>query len=131
MRGILIVDVQNDFCPDGRLAVPDGDAVVPVINELTGRYGLRLRRGEGLASSWHKSFASSNPGRKEFEMGVASRPAVQEGRESTLGRESTAEYVDGKAVATRRDRFPEEVERIDLLAHVVARPDGGDVDAFE
>ncbi len=31
---LIIVDVQNDFCPGGRLAVPDGDRVVPVINQL-------------------------------------------------------------------------------------------------
>jgi len=34
MRALLIVDVQNDFCPGGALAVPHGDSVVPVINEL-------------------------------------------------------------------------------------------------
>jgi nicotinamidase/pyrazinamidase len=31
---LVIVDVQNDFCPGGALAVPDGDAVIPVINRL-------------------------------------------------------------------------------------------------
>jgi nicotinamidase/pyrazinamidase len=35
--GLLIVDVQNDFCAGGALAVPDGDAVVPVINGLAER----------------------------------------------------------------------------------------------
>jgi nicotinamidase/pyrazinamidase len=35
--GLLIVDVQNDFCAGGALAVPDGDAVVPVINQLAAR----------------------------------------------------------------------------------------------
>lgn len=34
MKGLLIVDVQNDFCPGGALAVPEGDKVVPKINEL-------------------------------------------------------------------------------------------------
>jgi len=34
MRALLIVDVQNDFCPGGALAVPEGDKVVPVINRL-------------------------------------------------------------------------------------------------
>lgn len=36
---LLIVDVQNDFCPGGALAVPDGDAVVDVINTLMPRFG--------------------------------------------------------------------------------------------
>ena len=34
MRALLIVDVQNDFCPGGALAVDDGDKVVPVINQI-------------------------------------------------------------------------------------------------
>ena len=35
---LLVIDVQNDFCPGGALAVPDGDAVVPVINRLAGAF---------------------------------------------------------------------------------------------
>ncbi len=31
---LVVIDVQNDFCPGGALAVPEGDAVVPIINEL-------------------------------------------------------------------------------------------------
>jgi nicotinamidase/pyrazinamidase len=34
-KALVIVDVQNDFCPGGALAVPDGDQVVPVINQLS------------------------------------------------------------------------------------------------
>jgi nicotinamidase/pyrazinamidase len=36
MRALIVVDVQNDFCPGGALAVPDGDAVVEVVNRLAG-----------------------------------------------------------------------------------------------
>jgi nicotinamidase/pyrazinamidase len=35
---LIVVDVQNDFCPDGALAVADGDAVVPVINGVLGKF---------------------------------------------------------------------------------------------
>ena len=63
---LLVVDVQNDFCPDGALAVPDGDAVVPVINRLAGRFGHVL-----MTQDWHPpghgSFASSHPGKAPFE----------------------------------------------------------------
>jgi nicotinamidase/pyrazinamidase len=31
---LLVVDIQNDFCPDGALAVPRGDEVVPIVNKL-------------------------------------------------------------------------------------------------
>jgi len=62
----LVIDVQNDFCPGGALAVPDGDAVVPVINRLAGGFEHVL-----LTQDWHPrghtSFASSHPGRQPFE----------------------------------------------------------------
>ena len=63
---LLVVDVQNDFCPGGALAVADGDAVVPVINRLAERFAHVL-----LTQDWHppghESFASSHPGRQPFE----------------------------------------------------------------
>ncbi len=63
---LLIVDLQNDFCPGGALAVPDGDAVVPVVNRIARRFAHVL-----LTQDWHppdhRSFASSHPGRQPFE----------------------------------------------------------------
>ncbi len=63
---LLVVDVQNDFCPGGALAVPRGDEVVPVINSLAGKF-----RHVVLTQDWHPrghlSFASSHPGKKPFE----------------------------------------------------------------
>ncbi len=63
---LLVVDVQNDFCPGGALAVPDGDQVVPVINRLVPRFAHVI-----LTQDWHprghSSFASTYPGRKPFE----------------------------------------------------------------
>ena len=38
---LLIIDLQNDFCPGGALAVPDGDAVVPVINRAINHFSAR------------------------------------------------------------------------------------------
>ncbi len=35
MKALILVDIQYDFCPGGSLAVPDGDAVVPVANRVT------------------------------------------------------------------------------------------------
>jgi nicotinamidase/pyrazinamidase len=37
-KALLIVDIQNDFCPGGALAVPEGDAVIPIINSISGRF---------------------------------------------------------------------------------------------
>ena len=63
---LLIIDVQNDFCPGGALAVADGDAVVPVINRLSGRFEHVV-----LTQDWHpaghSSFASSHAGQAPFE----------------------------------------------------------------
>jgi nicotinamidase/pyrazinamidase len=63
---LLAVDVQNDFCPGGSLAVPAGDEVVPVINLLAGRFEHVV-----LTQDWHpaghQSFASAHPGRKQYE----------------------------------------------------------------
>ena len=64
--GLLVVDVQNDFCPGGALAVPDGDGVVSPINGLAERFARIL-----LTQDWHPrghlSFASSHPGKSPFE----------------------------------------------------------------
>ncbi len=64
---LIVVDVQNDFCPGGALAVPDGDAVVPAINRLATRFAHRV-----LTQDWHpvghSSFASAHGGRAPFEI---------------------------------------------------------------
>jgi len=63
---LLVIDVQNDFCPGGALAVPDGDAVVPLINRLAARFPHVL-----MTQDWHPpghaSFASSHAGHQPFE----------------------------------------------------------------
>ena len=60
---LLIIDVQNDFCPGGALAVADGDAVVPVINRLAERFDHVV-----LTQDWHpsghSSFVTSHPGQR-------------------------------------------------------------------
>ncbi len=60
---LLIIDVQNDFCPGGSLAVAEGDAVVPVINRLMRRVP-RVVATQDWHPPDHVSFASSHPGRK-------------------------------------------------------------------
>src|SRR5215471_1165151 len=49
---LLVVDVQNDFCPGGALAVPEGDAVVPVLNRYAERFAAQ---GAAVFASrdWH------------------------------------------------------------------------------
>jgi nicotinamidase/pyrazinamidase len=50
--GLLLVDVQNDFCPGGALAVPDGDRVVPVLNAYT-RAFVAAGRPVFASRDWH------------------------------------------------------------------------------
>jgi len=64
-EALIVIDVQNDFCPGGALAVADGDAVVPVINAMIARFDHVV-----LTQDWHpaghSSFASSHPGKAPF-----------------------------------------------------------------
>lgn len=63
---LLVVDVQNDFCPGGNLAVAHGNEVVPAVNRIAARFAHVV-----LTQDWHplghRSFASSHPGRKPFD----------------------------------------------------------------
>ena len=56
---LVIVDVQNDFCPGGALAVADGDAVVPLANELSRRFPI-VAATQDWHPAGHASFASSH-----------------------------------------------------------------------
>ncbi|WP_316227800.1 bifunctional nicotinamidase/pyrazinamidase [Bradyrhizobium sp. SZCCHNR3015] len=63
---LLVIDIQNDFCPGGALAVGDGDAVVPIVNRIAQQFDH-----VALTQDWHPagqgSFASSHPGAAPFE----------------------------------------------------------------
>jgi nicotinamidase/pyrazinamidase len=63
---LIIVDVQNDFCPGGALAVPQGDEIVPAVNRLAAEFAHVV-----LTQDWHPrghaSFARSHPGRQPFD----------------------------------------------------------------
>jgi len=103
MRALLLVDIQNGFCPGGNLPVPDGDKVVPVANRLigSGKYQLIV-----ASQDWHPpghgSFASSHSGKQPFEMGeLSGKPqmlwpdhCVQHTVDSELHPELKAEEID-------------------------------------
>ena len=67
MKTLLIIDVQNDFMPGGALAVPNGDNIVPVINNMQHKFDLVV-----AAQDWHPknhiSFASNHEGKSMFEV---------------------------------------------------------------
>jgi nicotinamidase/pyrazinamidase len=63
MQALLVVDLQNDFCAGGSLAVPDADTIVPAVNRLVAGHPLVVQ-----TQDWHPrghvSFASSHPGKR-------------------------------------------------------------------
>ena len=69
MKALLIIDVQNDFLPGGALAVPAGDEIVEVINEMQGHFDLVVATQDWHPSN-HGSFASAHEGKKPFEVGT-------------------------------------------------------------
>jgi len=63
---LIVIDVQNDFCPGGALAVADGEAVIaPVLRCMQSFQHILLTQDWHPAG--HSSFASSHPGRQPFE----------------------------------------------------------------
>jgi nicotinamidase/pyrazinamidase len=63
MNALIVVDVQNDFLPGGALAVPRGDEIIPLVNELQEQFELVV-----ATQDWHPpdhgSFAANHPGKK-------------------------------------------------------------------
>lgn len=121
---LIVVDVQNDFCPGGALAVPDGDAVVPVINRLMGRFAHCI-----LTQDWHphghQSFASAHPGREPFQTikapygeqtlwpdhcvqgsrGAGFHPALQTDRAELILRKGFRPQIDSYSAFYENDRL--------------------------
>jgi nicotinamidase/pyrazinamidase len=64
-EALIVIDVQNDFCPGGALAVAGGDEIVPLVNRLIQRFEHVV-----LTQDWHpaghSSFASTHPGMEPF-----------------------------------------------------------------
>ncbi|WP_296102523.1 bifunctional nicotinamidase/pyrazinamidase [uncultured Agrobacterium sp.] len=76
MKALLLIDIQNGFCPGGNLPVVDGDKVVPIANALieNGGYDLIVASQDWHPAN-HGSFASQHPGTQPFEMGELSGKA--------------------------------------------------------
>jgi nicotinamidase/pyrazinamidase len=66
MRALILIDIQNDFLPGGALAVPDGDAVIPLANQLQSVFPLVIATQDWHPAN-HGSFAANHSGRNVFE----------------------------------------------------------------
>ena len=110
---LLAVDIQDDFCPGGRLAVPRGDEVVPAINRLCEKF-----RHVVLTQDWHPpthlSFASSHPGRQPFETITApygpQRLWPDHCVQATPGAEFRRDLVAPRAALVVRKGFRREID---------------------
>lgn len=76
MKALIIVDVQNDFCPGGALAVPGGDEIIPGINAVQGKFDLVV-----TTQDWHPpdhgSFSSNHENAQPYELGeLGGKPQV-------------------------------------------------------
>ena len=64
---LIVIDIQNDFCPGGALAVADGDAIIPRVNALMAEFHTVV-----LTQDWHPadhaSFAANHPGAAPFSL---------------------------------------------------------------
>lgn len=65
-EALIVIDVQNDFCPGGALAVANGDAIIPLINEMLPEFSVKV-----FTQDWHpaghSSFASSHDGKDPYQ----------------------------------------------------------------
>lgn len=112
-KALIVVDLQNDFCPGGALAVPDGHLIVPLVNGLIERFDHVI-----LTQDWHPddhhSFASSHDGKSPFEstnlhygeQTLWPDHCVQE----TEGAEFHAELMWGKAELVIRKGFRRHID---------------------
>jgi nicotinamidase/pyrazinamidase len=66
MKTLLLIDIQNDFLPGGALAVPEGDQIIAVVNDLMPQFELVVATQDWHPAD-HASFAANHEGRELFE----------------------------------------------------------------
>lgn len=68
MKALILIDIQNDFMPGGALAVPGGDEIIPIVNDLMSQFELIVATQDWHPAD-HGSFAANHPGRAIFDQG--------------------------------------------------------------
>ncbi len=96
MNALILVDIQNDFVPGGRLAVPFGDHIIPRVNSLQKAFNIVV-----ATQDWHpfnhKSFASNHEGKRPFET------IMLHGQEQVLWPDHCIQNSDGAALHSDLD----------------------------
>lgn len=121
---LLVVDVQNDFCPGGALAVRDGDKIIPLINVLGNTFEHVI-----LTQDWHPpqhiSFATTHSNKKPFETipvsygpqtlwpehclqnsrGADFHPGIDQGQAELILRKGFRRHIDAYSAFLENDHF--------------------------
>jgi len=120
---LIVIDVQNDFCPGGALAVAGGDAVVPLVNRVARQFGVRVYTQDWHAPD-HRSFAANHPGAAAFSLaemdygpqvlwpthcvqgtpGAAFHPALETDHADMVLRKGFRSHVDSYSAFFENDR---------------------------
>jgi nicotinamidase/pyrazinamidase len=115
MNALILVDLQNDFLPGGALAVPHGDEVIPLVNELQQRFELVL-----ATKDWHPpnhgSFAANHPGKKPGDR------IILDGIEQILWPVHCVQHAHGAEFATAFDTS--------RIAHVFHKGTERNIDSY-
>ena len=122
-QALIVIDLQNDFCPGGALAVGGGDEIIPQINGLLAAFAVRV-----LTQDWHPadhtSFAANHPGAAAFSMvqmdygpqvlwpvhcvqgspGAAFHPGLQTDRANLVIRKGFRAAIDSYSAFFENDR---------------------------
>ena len=67
MKALLLIDIQNDFLPDGKLAVPDGNEIIPIVNGIQQYFDLVVATQDWHPAK-HKSFAANHADKAVYDI---------------------------------------------------------------
>ena len=97
MKVLILTDIQNDFLPSGALAVPQGDEVIPIANQLQKKFPLVVATQDWHPTN-HGSFAANHPGKKVYDQ------IVLHGLPQTLWPVHCVQNTPGAELAKALDR---------------------------
>ena len=115
MQALLLIDLQNDFLPGGALAVPDGDAVVPVANRLLSEYELVVATQDWHPAD-HRSFASQHADKRVGDV------VELEGLDQILWPDHCIQGTEGAKFAPQLD--------VNRITHVVRKGTHRNIDSY-
>src|SRR4051812_29201989 len=115
MKALLLIDIQNDFIPGGALAVPGGDEIINVINNLQSHFDLVVATQDWHPAN-HKSFASQHEGKQVFDK------IVLNGLEQVLWPDHCVKGTKGAAFSPKL-----EMNRVEII---IRKGTDADIDSY-